>query len=761
MKTAFLALIAACAVLAGCAHNPQKAARELLAEAHNYQQQGKFKSAEIEIRRALQLEPKSITAYHALANLELQQQHWTTAYAALREIVNLDPQKLDAWLDLGRLYVRNREWTEAQNAARTVLTTAGSSAADRAAAHQILAATAAAQHEPATALKEFQQVTQLTPNDPDAWVNLALAERGSSHEQAAIADLNRAIAVAPHAPLGWVNLARLQAASRQSKAARATLQHGLAANPTSAVLWLQQADLDFDPADPAAAQQDLATLLHRQPHSAEAAIAAANWFAAHEDSPAAVSTLQAALAANSGSMPLQRALLHAYLSAGQWQPAQALSARILRRQPHDEAALLAQARIQIVRGQAAKALPTLQTLAQQYPSTAPAFYSLAQAEWKTGDLVHALQDAQRANQLLPNQPACLKLLCRMELASGDTGSASGYAHLYAQTGANAPEAHRLLGEVALRAGAAREAVREFTAAGLAASSSAADHVVLARAAEAAGQLSLALREYQHALQLQPGAAELIGDIVHVQAVQQHWSAAQATVAAYASDHPRAAAGPWLAATLALAQHQDAAAARSLHRALALQPGYLEAELDLGRLRQQQRNWPRAIYWYQQALQQQPHFAPLLTLIGNLYLQQRHWDQAKAYFRRALAAQPGFALAEANLAWVEADQNQNLNDALSWAQRAAKAAPHQSSVQDTLGWVYYKLGSYQSALPILEQCVAASPRTPMYRFHLGMTQLAAGQRQDGAAQLRQALALDLAAPEATQARAALSSHSPSR
>lgn len=754
MKLPSLALLAVCLLLAGCAHNPQKAARDLLAESQTYRHQGKFKSAEIEIRRALQLQPQSIAAYRALANLELQQQNWTTAYAALREIVNLDPQKVDAWLDLGRLYVRNQEWTEAQKAARTVLTAAGSGTAERAAAHQLLATIAAAQHHPATALDQFQQVTSLTPKDPNAWVNLALAERGAGNSQAAAADLNHAIAVAPHAPLAWVDLVRLQQASHQARAARVTLQRGLAANPGSAALWLQQADLDYDPAHPAAAQHDLAMLLQRQPHSPGAALAAGNWYATHGDRSAALTTFQSGLAAHPAFAPLQQAMLHAYLAAGQWQQAQALSRKILNQQPHDEAALLAQARMQIVRGQTAKALPVLQTLAQQYPSSAAVFYSLGQAEWQTGDLAHGLQHEQRANVLQPDQPACLKLLCRMELASGDTDSALHFANLYRQFAADAAEAHRLLGEVALRAGASKQAVHEFTAAGLASSSSAADHLLLAQAAQSAGQLSLALRQYQQALTLQPGSAAITGDIVHVQAVQQHWSAAQATIAAYASAHPRAAAGPWLAATLAIAQHQDAAAARNLHRALTLQPGFLQAELGLGRLRQQQGNWQRALYWYQQALQQQPDFAPLLTLIGNLYLQQRQWNQAKAYYRRALTAHPGFALAEANLAWVESQQNQNLNDALSWAQRAAKSAPHQPSVQDTLGWVYYKLGSYQTALPILVACVAAAPRTPIYHFHLGMTQIAAGQRHDGAAQLRQALALDLAPPAAGQARAAL-------
>jgi len=54
---AFVLLLAAAGMgllTAGCAHNPQQAASDLLAESQTYQRQGKDASAEIEIRRALQ-----------------------------------------------------------------------------------------------------------------------------------------------------------------------------------------------------------------------------------------------------------------------------------------------------------------------------------------------------------------------------------------------------------------------------------------------------------------------------------------------------------------------------------------------------------------------------------------------------------------------------------------------------------------------------------------------------------------------------------
>ncbi|MGH9479580.1 MAG: hypothetical protein ACRD1A_10145, partial [Terriglobales bacterium] len=87
-------------LLAACTQDSQRAASDLLAEAHTYEQQGKDAAAQIEIQRALQVAPRSVVAYRALADLQLKQQNWTAAYAALREIVNLDPRQVQAHLDL-------------------------------------------------------------------------------------------------------------------------------------------------------------------------------------------------------------------------------------------------------------------------------------------------------------------------------------------------------------------------------------------------------------------------------------------------------------------------------------------------------------------------------------------------------------------------------------------------------------------------------------------------------------------------------------
>jgi Tfp pilus assembly protein PilF len=72
----------------------------------------------------------------------------------------------------------------------------------------------------------------------------------------------------------------------------------------------------------------------------------------------------------------------------------------------------------------------------------------------------------------------------------------------------------------------------------------------------------------------------------------------------------------------------------------------------------------------------------------------------------------------------------------------------------LGWVMYKRGSYDSAVPLLQECVQKSPESATFRFHLGMTLLAAGQKAKGKEQLETALRMNLDTPDSQQARLAL-------
>jgi cellulose synthase operon protein C len=50
-------------------------------------------------------------------------------------------------------------------------------------------------------------------------------------------------------------------------------------------------------------------------------------------------------------------------------------------------------------------------------------------------------------------------------------------------------------------------------------------------------------------------------------------------------------------------------------------------------------------------------------------------------------------------------------------------------EDAVGWVKFKVGLYQQALPLLRAAVQEAPDSVLTRYHLGMAQLQTGDRKE--------------------------------
>jgi len=58
--------------------------------------------------------------------------------------------------------------------------------------------------------------------------------------------------------------------------------------------------------------------------------------------------------------------------------------------------------------------------------------------------------------------------------------------------------------------------------------------------------------------------------------------------------------------------------------------------------------------------------------------------------------------------------------------------------DTLGWLYFKRGDYDQAVPLLRRAHDQMPTAPNFQYHLGAALLKSGQAGEGKTLLRRAL-----------------------
>jgi tetratricopeptide (TPR) repeat protein len=134
--------------------------------------------------------------------------------------------------------------------------------------------------------------------------------------------------------------------------------------------------------------------------------------------------------------------------------------------------------------------------------------------------------------------------------------------------------------------------------------------------------------------------------------------------------------------------------------------------------------------------------------------QGDYEKAKYQNREALKINPEFPVAANNLAWRLAEEGGNLDEALKLAEAARKGLPGQANVTDTLAWVHYKRGAFRTAINLLEGCTSKEPQNPVFKYHLGMCYLGAGDRAKARELLQEALKLNPAFPGSENAKAAL-------
>ena len=141
-------------------------------------------------------------------------------------------------------------------------------------------------------------------------------------------------------------------------------------------------------------------------------------------------------------------------------------------------------------------------------------------------------------------------------------------------------------------------------------------------------------------------------------------------------------------------------------------------------------------------------------LGTIYQQKGDIKEAESYYREALGIRKDFAPAANNLAWLLAEHGGNIDVALSLAQTAKEKMPKDSSVMDTLGWIYYKKGLYRSAISELQESHEKIPENPVILYHLGMAYLKNNQMEEAKAALEKALKLNEEFPGHKEARQAL-------
>ena len=749
----FVAMLLAALVgmaLATASCTPEKRKARYLARGEEAMQKSKYAEASILFRQALQVDPRFVEAYYQLGLASIRLHQGKSAYDALERAAELAPGRIDVHLALADLLFAARQFEECDKEARIVL----QKDPNNAPADQILGESLLARRQVGPAVEIFTRLTQLRPQDPRPYLDLAIAQMNSNSLPEAEKSFRKTVEVDPHFVEGILSLAKFWESQGKFDEAEEVLTQGVRDNPNSVPAYVAWANLLAGGHKEPEAESVLAKLKAAMPQSPEAAVAIGDFYASRRNTDGASAEYQRALAIAPNNLEVKKKLADLYLNIGKVEPAGSLIKAVLQQAPGDPEARLEQARVLIAQNNANDAMLLAQQVVRDVPSSPQAHYVLAMAYASAGSLVQANTELQEARKYAPRSPLILGALVRLNLRLGDLPVAQDYARQMVENDGSNPQSHVLLGTALLRQRQFAQARTEFVTAQKLAP---ADPSMLLHLAEAfAGEKNWpeAEKALENALKLNPHYTPALAQLVALWYSQKQQAKAAARVRDYIAKFPDDANGHYIIGELDLNDKRYDEAEAELSRATELDSRMVMAYVQLGRLQQERGNLDAAITRYQKALSLRPKLTAINIMLGDLCQAKGDLATAGHYYQSALTLDPESGVAANDLAWVDAQQNEDLDAALGLAQKAKQLLPEVDAVSDTLAWVYYKKGMYGAAIPLLQECVNKSPTHTVYHYHLGMALLAQGEKVKSREQLEAALKSGLSGADAQQAQKAL-------
>ncbi len=744
-------------LLSSCAGDPQKAKVKYVASGQKYMKKGQYASAVIEYRNALKLDPRYVEAYYQLAQADLAQHDWRGAYDSLEKAIALDPNRLDARLDRGRFYLAARDFEgpgggfkKAEEEANFVIGRDPKNVG----AYQLLGAALISQQKPDAALAAFSKIAELTPNDAGTYVNMALVEIGLRHLPEAEQHLKQAIQVDPKSVQANIDLANFYHLQGKLPEARQVLQTATQNSPDAMPLYVDWANMLSSAGKTEEADGVLARLRSQLPKSAEVAIAIGDYYVQRNNSGKALEEYKRGLSVSAKNLDIEKRIEDLYLTTNQTDQAAQMDTQLTKQAPKDLLVRVNHARLLMAQDKLQDAIAALQRVTKDAGDSPQARYYLGLAYWRAGSLGQANTELQETLRVSPGLVIALRSLAELNIAQGNASVAQAYAQELVQKFPTNVSDRLLLGSVFLREGQNPSAEEQFQAALRLAPNQGAVHLDLGQLYSTQKKWPKAEKELETAVQLDPSNTTILGQYADFLVAHQQAPKAVARVQQFVDASPNNAQGHMILGALHFQAKNNNAAQAEFERAIQIDPKEVQAYLRIARIFEAENQTEAAIAEYQKALEIQPKFAALCAMIGNLYL-DRDLGTARKYYQKALDVDPNFAVALANMAWVDALEGKDLDVALGMAQKAKSQMPELPSITDTLAWVMYKKGNYSGAIPLLEEAVKKAPTSAEYRFHLGMTLVAAGQKDKGKGLLQAALQMkQLKANDAEQARQAL-------
>jgi tetratricopeptide (TPR) repeat protein len=146
----------------------------------------------------------------------------------------------------------------------------------------------------------------------------------------------------------------------------------------------------------------------------------------------------------------------------------------------------------------------------------------------------------------------------------------------------------------------------------------------------------------------------------------------------------------------------------------------------------------AIANFEKAREILPDSEIVLSDIGKVMDIAGRRSEARKAYEACLRVNPNNAEILNNLAYLMAETNADLDQALGYAQKARGLNPGLGEISDTYGWILLKKGLTEQAIPVFQDLVSRVPTNASFRYHLAKAYAQKGENAKASGELREAL-----------------------
>ena len=720
----------------------------------SYVEEGRLKEALLEYKNSVKIDPAFTNGWVEIARLSMKQGNPKEAFRAYMKVVEKDPSHSDAHFNLAKLYMLAKK----KDKAREHIDLALAKDSDNIEYLLVTAALFASEGNDENALEVYDRVLTLKEEDIRPYRGMARLRAKKNDFAGAEVALRNAIAIAPDAIRPRLDLVNLFNSSRQYDKAEVEMKAIVQDNSDNIGLLLVLGDFYSARKKYAEAEKTYLGALSKAPETLRPVMKLASHYEQRKEFDKAEGMYKKGLELKPDDDAVVMSMARFYSNRGALNKAEEMVDGLLQKNPGLLTALILKGELALRQLQFDSAVTVFTSVIAEDAKSVDGYYLRGVAYMALGTNDLARKDVLQALEVDPNHLKARVALAELYLKGREFSLAKDELEKVLDKKPYLYKANLLMGDTLAAMGEVDQAIQTYD---LLAQQDPDNPIAFFRSGVlhlTRGDIDPAQENLAKARRINPQLMDVFGAMVRCHMVKKE----QKEAIALCEDQLKVVKETPVAVAMVYAQMgglymQQGAfgkAEAAYNAAIEKNPNTTRPYYGLAAVYQRQGDPAKVVAQLQGVIEKNPKDPLPHVILGIMHEGEGDLEGAKVSYREALAIQKDIVAAANNLAYILADSNKDIDEALELARTAKSKATEDPNIMDTLGLVYYRKGLYESAISEFNDSLEKLPENATVNYHLGLALHANGNIEKAKKSLEKALALSSDFKGADEARAIL-------